>query len=314
MAAAKLPVIAAFVANLLVAIAKYFAAFFSGSSSMLAEAYHSTSDTLNQVALYRGIHVSERKASKRHEFGYGKAAYFWSFVVAILIFGVAGAFSLVEGFHKMRDPHALDPAMAWWVYGVLVFAFLFESGALFISIRELRKHQEDTGIATFSETLRRTKNAPLVTVFTEDGLALVGIVIAAVGVSATYATGNGVWDGAASFVIGLFLMVIALLLARRSRDLILGESMDPDHRLRVVEIVEGHPKVRSLVSLSSMYLGSEDLLVALDVDFEKGMSTDELERAVDDIEDAVREAVPGVRRIYVEAESGDRHVVETTSA
>lgn len=291
---------AAFVANVAIAVFKFVAAFLSGSSAMLAEAYHSLSDTLNQVFLFVGLRGSEKPPDEKHPFGYGKARYFWSFVVAMLLFGVAGTLSLTEGINKVLHPHALDPQTAVWTYGALAFASLFDGFALTVSLRELRQKKRELNASSLLEALRRSKDATLATVVFEDSLAQVGVLVAAVGISLALLTGNGVYDGLSSVVIGVMLMGFALVLAKQNQDLLIGEAMDPALRLRIIRGLEAHPLVNRVVSLKTMHMSPRDVLVNVEVNFVDGLTTDQLERAIDEVEAVIRTIAPAVKTCFVE--------------
>jgi cation diffusion facilitator family transporter len=291
---------AAFAANVAIAVFKFAAAFLSGSSAMLAEAYHSLSDTLNQVFLFVGLRGSERPPDERHPFGYGKARYFWSFVVAVLLFGVAGTLSLTEGINKVLNPHGLHWADAIWTYGALAFASLFDGVALTISLRELRRKQRELNARSLLEALRRSKDATLATVVFEDSLAQVGVAIAAIGITLTLVTGNGVFDGLSSLAIGALLMGFALVLAKQNQDLLIGEAMDPAMRLRIIRALEAHPLVNRVISLKTMHMSPRDVLVNAEINFVDGLTTDQLERAIDEVEAVIRTIAPAVKTCFVE--------------
>lgn len=291
---------AAFVANASIAVFKFAAASVSGSSAMLAEAYHSVSDTLNQIFLYVGLRSADRPADERHPFGYGKARYFWSFVVAVLLFGVAGTLSVVEGIRKIQAPHPLTWQDAQWSFAALAFAMVFEGYALLVSLQELRRKQRELNARTLREALRRSKDATLATVVFEDSLAQFGIAVAAVGISATLVTGNGVYDGLASLVIGLTLMSFSLVLAKQNQDLLIGESMDPGTRLRIIRALEAHPLVNRVLALKTMHMSPKDVLVATEVNFADGLTTDQLEKAIDEVETIIRTIAPDVTSCFVE--------------
>jgi cation diffusion facilitator family transporter len=267
---------------------------------MLAEAYHSSSDTLNQVFLFVGLRSAIKPADERHPFGYGKARYFWSFVVAVLLFGVAGTLSLVEGVNKVLNPHPLRWEQARWSYAALGFAAVFEGYALFVSVRELRRKQQELHARSLMDAIRKSKDATLTTVVFEDTLAQFGIAIAAMGIGATLVTGNGVYDGLASLLIGLMLMSFSLILAKQNQDLLIGEAMDPALRLRIIRALEAHPLVNRVVTLKTMHMSPKDVLAAVEVNFVDGLTTDQLERAIDEVEHIIRAIAPSVKSCFVE--------------
>ena len=291
---------AAFLANMTIAAFKFAAAAVSGSSAMLAESYHSVSDTLNQVFLFVGLRSSTKPADERHPFGYGKARYFWSFVVAVLLFGVAGTLSLVEGINKVQHPHPLVWEDARWSFAALGFAAVFEGYALGVSLRELRRKQRELHAKSLLDALNKSKDATLLTVVSEDALAHVGIAIAVVGITATLVTGNGFFDGLGSLVIGLMLMSFSLILAKQNQDLLIGEAMDPAVRLAIIRALEAHPLVNRVLALKTMHMSPKDVLVALEVNFVDGLTTDQLERAIDEVETIIKTIAPSVKSCFVE--------------
>jgi cation diffusion facilitator family transporter len=291
---------AAFLANLTIAAFKFAAAVLSGSSAMLAEAYHSLSDTLNQVFLFVGLRGSEKPPDERHPFGYGKARYFWSFVVAVLLFGVAGTLSLTEGINKILAPRPLDWGHAAWSYGALAFASVVEGFALAVSLRELRRKQRELNARGLRDALRRSKDATLATVVYEDALAQVGIAVAAAGITLALVTGDGRFDAAGSILIGVILMSFSLVLAKQNQDLLIGEAMDPAVRLRVIRALEAHPLVNRVISLKTMHMSPRDVLANVEVNFVDGLQTDQLERAIDEVESIIRTIAPAVKTCFVE--------------
>jgi cation diffusion facilitator family transporter len=291
---------AAFVANLTIAVFKFAAAAISGSSAMLAEAYHSVSDTLNQVFLFVGLRSSSKPPDERHPFGYGKARYFWSFVVAVLLFGVAGTLSLVEGINKVQHPRPLVWENAKWSFAALAFAALLEGYALAVSVRELRRKQRELHATGLLDALNKSKDATLLTVVSEDALAQFGIAVAALGIAATLYTSDGFWDALGSLVIGLTLMGFSLILAKQNQDLLIGEAMDPALRLAIIRALEAHPLVNRVLALKTMHMSPKDVLAAVEVNFVDGLTTDQLERAIDEVETIIRTIAPSVKSCFVE--------------
>ena len=223
-----LAVIGALFANGLIAILKLGAALITGSSGMMAEALHSVADTTNQVFLLLGLRFYKRPASDKHPFGFGKERFFWSFIAAIFIFGVGATYAIYEGIQKLAHPHA--PTNLGWAYAVLAISFALEGGSITLAIYQEVKEAHHEGL-TFTEYLRESKDPTAKTVLFEDSAALVGILIAATGLLLTdYQVGGAAgayWDGLASIIIGLVLAVVAFLLARTSRGLLLGEAANP---------------------------------------------------------------------------------------
>lgn len=291
---------AALVANFLIAVFKLFAALISGSSALLAETYHSFSDTFNQVLLLFGVRASQTPADSDHPFGYGKARYFYSFVVAVMIFGIAGTLSLFEGVSRLITPRHQFGTFVWGYYA-LAFAAVFEGYALAVSISETRRKQRELEAGSMVEALSRSKDPTLMTVFVEDSVALAGIGMAAIGLYLTQVTGNPLYDAGASVLIGLTLMAFALVLAKENKDLLIGESMDPAVRIRIVRQVEAHPQVVKVVDLKTMHLAPKEAIVNIEVNFKDGLTTDEVERAIEEVEGLIRKTAPYARHLSVKA-------------
>jgi cation diffusion facilitator family transporter len=292
-------VIAALGANLLIAAAKLVAAAFTHSSAMLAEGFHSLADTGNQVFLLLGVKLSSRPADVKHPFGYGSERYFWAFIVAISIFTVGSAFSLYEGVHKIihfRDPEQRLQHVAW-ALGVLGVSISLE---LFSWIVAARQFFRDQGRKTLSQTISDNRDPVVLTVLLEDSAALAGLLAALAGLLLAWLTGNMLFDGIASVVVGLLLAGVAFFLARETKDLLIGESVTPADTRRIRELVEGAPDVVRLVTQRTMHLGPEEALVALKIEFTAAMSTHAIEDAIDEIERRLRDAMPHLRRIWIE--------------
>lgn len=300
--AVRIAILAALTANALLAVLKFVVAAVSGSSAMQAEGYHSVGDTLNQVLLLWGVYAARRAPDDQHPFGYGKERYFWSFVVAIVVFGAAGALSVVEGVEQVLHGNALTWEQARWAYVVLGGALLFESGSLTVSLREARKKKRELQAKSVRRALTRSKDATLATVVLEDVVALMGILVAAGGIGLALLTQDGRFDGAASVMIGLLLLTFAFVLTRRNRDLIVGESADPQAQLEIIRAMEAHPHVQEVVSLRTMHLSPKDLLIGAEINFTDGLDTDQVEAAIDEVERRIREHVPSARKIFIEPE------------
>lgn len=304
----KKAIYAALFGNLCIAVTKFVAAIFTGSASMYAEAYHSASDTFNQVLLLIGLRTSARAASETHQFGYGKDLFFWSFIVATMLFGVSGVLSvehgvtsLLGGWHPIENAGGIS-------YVVLVIAFAFEVNALRVAYAAFRRVIEARGEKVNFQTLiaefRESKDPTIITVMVEDAAALLGIVIAAMGIFLSDVTGNPVFDGIASLAIGAILMAFAFFLAKENRGLLVGESISRADYARIAGLVRGVPEVRSLVSMRTMHLGSHDAIIGLEVSLVEGLDTRRIEGVIDEIEQKVREAVQYVKvqHVYVEVQ------------
>jgi cation diffusion facilitator family transporter len=261
---------------------------------MMAESIHSVADTGNQGLLFLGGARAKRPADPEHQFGYGAERYFWSFVVALVLFSLGALFSLYEGIEKLRNPHELDdPVVAFVVLGV---AFVMEAFSLRTAVRESRPHR---GNASWWAFIRRTKTPELPVVLLEDTGALLGLVFAAIGLGLATATGESRWDAAGSMAIGLLLGAIAVVLAIESKSLLIGESAMPEADRRIRAAIEEAPEVRRIIHLRTLQLGPEDILLATKLDIEAA-DVAGLAAAIDRVEGRIRAAVPTVGRIYIE--------------
>jgi cation diffusion facilitator family transporter len=297
----KLVVYGAIAANLAIAATKFVAAASTGSSAMLSEGIHSTVDAGNGTLLLVGIERSRREATAEHPFGHGKELYFWSLIVAVLIFGVGGGVSAYEGIVHVLHPEPMgDPT---WNYVVLGAAALFEGASLAIALREFAKSKRDTSLW---QSFRASKDPTTFTVLAEDAAALLGLAIAALGVWASHAFDAPALDGAASIAIGLLLAGVAVLLIRESRSLLVGEGIRPSTAAAICEIASKHPRVRSATRPLSMYLGPDEVLVVLDVEFEPDAGAEDIASAVRRIEADIKARFPVIKRIYIEGRSGVR--------
>ena len=296
-----LAVLGALLANALVAILKLVAAFITGSSGMMAEALHSVADTANQVFLLLGLRFFRRPASEKHPFGHGKERFFWSFIAAIFIFGVGATYAVYEGAIKLRHPHA--PEHLKWAYVVLGISFLLEAGSISLAIYQEMKEAHAEGL-TFFTYLRESKDPTAKTVLLEDSAALLGIVIAAGGIYLTeHQAGLGAgayWDGLASILIGLVLAVVAFILARASRGLLLGEAASPSSIKAITEAIESHPNIVKVVELLTMHLAPKQILINAHLNMRDDLMTGEIVQSIEEIENLIRRAEPKVELIFLE--------------
>lgn len=296
MAESKAAIYGAIVANVAIAITKFIVASVTGSSAMLSEAVHSTVDTGNGLLLLVGLHRSKRPASRDHPFGHGKELYFWSLIVAVLIFGLGGGISMYEGVQHMRAPEPLtDP---FWNYVVLGAAALFEGASFAVALRQFRS--EAAG-RPFWRALHASKDPSVYTVLAEDGAALLGLLIAAAGVYASHALDMPQLDGAASVAIGLLLAGVAVLLMRESHGLLIGEGIRRETADAIVALAEGHAAVARARAPLSMYMGRDEVLLAMDVELVAGTSAETVVATVEAIEREIGERYPRINRIYIEA-------------
>ena len=296
MAESRIVVYGAIAANVAIAVTKFVVAGMTGSSAMLSEGIHSAVDSGNGVLLLIGMHLSERPASAEHPFGHGKELYFWSLIVAVLIFGLGGGVSFYEGVQHWREPTMVDDAT--WNYIVLAAASLFEGISFGVAWRHFRR---ETRGRPFWRALLGSKDPSTFTVLVEDAAALTGLAIAAVGVYASHALKMPRLDGAASMLIGVLLAGVAVLLIRESRSLLIGEGIRPETAARIREIALAHAEIESVGKPLSMYVGRDAVLLTLDVEFRPTTPVDDVVTAIAALEREVRAQFPVIRQIYVEA-------------
>jgi cation diffusion facilitator family transporter len=296
MAKSQVSIYAAIAANVAIAVTKFVVAGITGSSAMLSEGIHSAVDTFNGVLLLVGLKLSQRPATPEHPFGHGKELYFWSLIVAVLIFGVGGGLSFYEGVQHVRHPEPMrDPV---WNYVVLGVAAVFEASSLAIALRQFLKQAGDT---PFWEALHRSKDPTSYTVLAEDAAALVGLLVAAVGITLSYRFDRPEWDGVASLMIGLLLAGVAVALIRESRGLLIGEGIRPETARAIRNLALEQPKVRDAGRILSMYIGPDDVLVTMDLDFEDGTEAADAAAAIAAVERQVRDRYPMIKRLFIEA-------------
>ncbi len=288
-------VVAAFLANLGIAIMKFVGFAFTGSGAMLAEAVHSVADTGNEGLLLLGGHKSRRMADVEHPFGYGRERYFWAFVVSVLLFSLGGLFSIFDGIEKLLNPHELESI--GWAVGILLGAMVLELFSFRTAIRSTRHVKGSVGWWRF---IRTAKTPELPIVLLEDFAALIGLSIALVAVIAADVTGDTAYDAIGSLAIGALLVVVAAILAVEMRSLLLGEAASPDVERRIVEAMESGDNVCRVIHIRTEHLGPEDLLVAAKLEFDGDLSTRELADVINEVEASVRNEVPEARVIYLE--------------
>jgi cation diffusion facilitator family transporter len=296
-----LAVLGALFANGLITVLKFMAAVVTGSSGMMAEALHSLADTTNQVFLLLGLRFYKRPASSKHPFGYGKERFFWSFIAAIFIFGVGATYAIYEGVAKLRHPH--PPENLEWAYWVLGISFVLETGSICLAIYQEVKEAHHEGL-TFFQYLRESKDPTAKTVIFEDSAALLGIIIAAIGIYLTdHHTGPGdgaYWDGMASISIGLVLAVVAFALARTSRGLLLGEAASKKSVVAIKQAIESHPNVVAVVELLTMHLAPKEILINAHVNLRDDLVTGDIVATIEEVEELIKRADPKVEKIFLE--------------
>lgn len=301
-------VYAALFGNLGIAITKFVAAIFTGSASMWAEAYHSASDTTNQILLLLGIKLSTRPATFLHQFGFGKSQFFWSFIVATMIFGISGILSLEQGISSLlgESHHFDNPTIN---YIVLTIAAVFEGNALriaFVQFKQaIRERGEKVTISRLIAEFRHSKDPTILTVMVEDSAALLGIGIAGIGIFLTDITGNTFYDAISSTAIGVLLMAFAFFLAKENRGLLLGESITTRQYNSILRVVNNMPEVANVVTLRTMHLSPKDVLVGIEVNLIDDLVTDQIESVTDKIEEEIMRLLPDTKRdfIFVEIQS-----------
>jgi cation diffusion facilitator family transporter len=296
MAKSRVSIYAAIAANVAIAVTKFVVSGITGSSAMLSEGIHSAVDTFNGVLLLVGLKLSQRPATPEHPFGHGKELYFWSLIVAVLIFGVGGGLSFYEGVQHVLHPEPMRNPV--WNYVVLGVAAVFEGSSLAIALRQFLKQAGDT---PFWEALHRSKDPTTYTVLAEEAAALVGLLVAAVGIALSYRFDKPEWDGVASLLIGLLLAGVAVALIRESRGLLIGEGIRPETARAIRSLALEQPKVRDAGRILSMYIGPDDVLVTMDLDFDDGTEAADAAAAIAAVERQVRDRYPMIKRLFIEA-------------
>lgn len=284
-------------ANIAIACSKGVAAFFTGSGAMLAETVHSLADCGNQLLLMLGMKQSRRAPSADYPLGYGKAIYFWSFLVALMLFSVGGMYSIYEGVHKLQHPEPLR--QWWWAVGVLVFGIVAESMSMRACLQEVKKARGDRSLWQW---FRESRQAELVVIFGEDLAALAGLVLALLAVVLSVLTGDPIWDAIGTLAIGLLLVVVAVFVAVEVKALLIGQSMDPDREQEVRAFIAARPEVARVISLITLQLGN-DVMLSVQAEMTPADSADALIEAINRVERAVKQRFPEVRWSFFEPDS-----------
>lgn len=288
-------IIAALLANTGIAITKFVAAFFSGSSSMLAEGVHSVADAGNQALMLLGGKMAKRKADREHPFGYGRERFVYAFVVSIILFSVGGVFSLYEGYNKLMNPHPLE--VPWLPILVLVVAIVLESFSLRTAVIESNRVR---GNQSWVQFVRHAKQPELPVVLLEDVAALLGLVFALFGVGLTIITGDAMWDAIGTLCIGVLLVLVAIILGIETKSFLVGEGATIADSDAIRDAINGHKKVEALIHMKTLYLGPEELMVGAKVAFGKNTRMADVAASINAVEHSIREAVPAARVIYIE--------------
>ena len=294
----KKVIYAAFVGNFLIAITKFVASYVTGSSAMLSEAVHSVVDTGNQALLLYGVRRSTKPADEHHPFGYGMELYFWTFVVAILIFGLGAGVSVFEGVKKLQHPEPVTDAYVNYI--VLAVAIVFEAGAWYIAFREFKKEK---GNLSYFKALRNSKDPTVFTVLFEDSAAMLGLMVAFVGIFLGERLDIPILDGVASIIIGIILALTASFLAFECKGLLIGESANLEIRGGIRQLLAEEEGIRGINEVLTMHLGPSDILLNLSIDFVAEFSADAIEATVTKLEIDIKAAFPHIKRIFIEAQS-----------
>jgi cation diffusion facilitator family transporter len=288
-------IIAAFSANLGIAITKLIAWAFSGSSSMLAEGVHSIADSGNQLLLLLGGRKAKKKADAEHPFGYGRERYVYAFVVSIILFSVGGIFSIYEGVEKVQHPHPLE--VPWLPIVVLLVAIVLESYSLRTAITESNPLR---GTQTWVQFVRRAKAPELPVVLLEDVAALVGLMLAFLGVGLTIITGNPLWDGIGTLAIGVLLVGVAVILGIETKSLLVGEGASESDVTAITAAILDGPETKRIIHMKTLYLGPDEMLVAVKLAFDSTSRFSDIAVAINSVETRIRAAVPLARTVYIE--------------
>jgi len=302
-ASSKKAIYAALIGNGLIAVTKFIAAAFSGSAAMFSEGIHSVVDTGNQVLLLYGLKRAEQPPSPDFPFGHGKEVYFWSFVVAILIFALGSGISLYQGWQHL---HQTEPLRNLGLnYAVLALAMVFEGGALFVAFREFRRHK---GRLSYFEAVKRGKDPSIFVVVFEDSAAMLGLVIAMLGLLLYQLTGNSLFDGLASMLIGVILGATAAWLAYESKSLLIGESADPETVRRIRELLAGDTRIKNINEIATLHMGPSFIITTLSLDFSDEIDSVGVKDAVTELTRQIKNIDPAIRRVFVESERARDHV------
>jgi len=284
--------------NIVIALAKFVAAFFSGSAAMLAEGIHSLVDTANELLLLFGLRQSKRPPDETHPFGHGQELYFWTLIVAMLLFGLGGGVSIYEGIRHLQHPAPLEDA--FWSYVVLAIAFVAESVSLGLALKDFLP---TTGGKSIWQALRDSKDPTVVTLIGENGAAMVGVIVAAIGVFLSHRLQQPELDGVASIIIGAVLAVVAIFLTYESKGLLVGETADLAIVHAIRHLAESDPAVQAVGYPYTLHFGPHEILLNLELHFQPALTAVEIATAVDRVEKGIRSHYPQITRIFIEAEA-----------
>lgn len=291
----KSVIFAAFLANMFIALVKFIVAFITRSAAMLAEAIHSLADTFNQVLLLVGIKKGQREPDSLHPFGFSGELYFWSFIVAIILFTAGAVFSIYEGIHKLFHPVPIENIA--FAFVVLLFSIIAESIAFANALKKVNTERGGDKIFSY---LRKTKKSELIVVFLEDLAAISGLICALALITLQHFTHILIFDGLASIIIGLILATVAVFLGNETRSLLLGESADPQLIQQISTIFEEEESINRIIHIKSLQLGPEDILVSVKIEFNDRLNTKEVCTLINSIEKDIRLKYPDVKKIFIE--------------
>jgi cation diffusion facilitator family transporter len=291
----KVSIYGAIIANIAIAISKFFAGAYTGSSAMISEGIHSVVDTSNGILLLYGIKRSERPADVSHPFGYGMEIYFWSFVVAILIFALGGGIAIYEGIHHIIQPSKVENVKVNYI--VLILAILFEGTSLLVALREFKKDNDKYGLI---KSMRRSKDSSSFAVIIEDLGAIIGLVVALMGLVIGDIFDFAYADGIASVIIGVILTVMAFFLATETKALMIGESIDDESLQHVQNILKNQDSIDAYGIIRSVHFGPTGVMIGVDVDFGLQYSLNDIEREIVDIEQKIKEKLPFIEHVFIE--------------
>ena len=298
----KLAIFASMAANLGIAVMKFIASIFTGSSAMLSEGIHSLVDTTNGVLLLWGIKRSKKAPDKLHPFGHGMEIYFWSFVVSIFVFALGGGVALYEGIKHLQEHGGhIDTSvkMKYWNYGVLIGSLLFEGGSLWVAWKEFRKSYPKG----FVTAMEKSKDAATIAVIIENGAAVIGLIIAMIGITLTYYFHNPIFDAWASIFIGILLTTVSLFMAVETKRLLIGESAVEAEIEAINNILKQYPQLEGFGNIKTMHLGPDDILLGANINFKDELTVKQIEPIVKDIKAKIVANNPKIKHIFIETDS-----------
>jgi cation diffusion facilitator family transporter len=288
-------IIQSLIVNLLITVLKAFAAFMTQSGAMLAEAIHSFADCANQALLYMGVKQAQRPPDEKHPLGYGRSVYFWSFLVALLLFSVGGMFSIYEGIHKFHEPEPVQHIM--WGVAILVFSIFLEGYAAYSNVVEINKRRGKKG---FLQYMKDTTDSDLIIIFGENGAAVLGLILALAFMLMAYYTGDGRYDAIGSLLIGLVLVGVAIFLSMEVKSLLIGESADPIITQTAQQVAIDHPHIKELINCITVQQGPGEVLCCVKIKCEPQLTALNVSTLINEFEASLREKCPEVKWLYVE--------------